>query len=163
MRKFLSIAGAVFLLLIVGLGGMFGWLSVKGSKLDAESAAYIQTTLPRALAHASGEDITSFMAADDRKSIQPGALDTFYAYMSMNLGTLTSCDAPKGSSLLMALNGTERITAQYLDRCQFSKANVTAKVTLRKIGEAWSLVGVYFDPASLEVASEGGAKPSQRT
>ena len=66
MKKFLSVLGAIFLLLLVGVG----YATVKGFKLDSESRAYVHATLPKVLANSTTENFVSFMAPEDKEKLR---------------------------------------------------------------------------------------------
>ena len=45
MKKALSVIGGLFLVLLVAGGGMLGYAALEGSKLDAESKAFVDSSV----------------------------------------------------------------------------------------------------------------------
>ncbi len=145
MKKVLSIIGGLFLVLLVAVAGMIGYAAFEGSKLDAESRAYVEATLPEFLSNPTADRLTSFMAPQDRANLKATDMVSFLSYISQQLGAFQSYDDLKGDSFQMVSPNGKSVTAKYLVHCYFDKASVTATVSLRKVGDVWSLVSVYFD------------------
>ncbi len=161
MKKALSVLGGLFLVLLLAGGGMVAYAAFEGSKLDAESKAYVEATLPRVLSNPTSENFLSFMPAKEKEHFNSAEMEKFGSYMNLTLGAFQSCDNVKGDSLLMlsSPNG-ESITARYLARCHFNKASITASISLRKTGDAWGLLGVHFDTDTLEPAAPASRRAS---
>jgi len=162
MKKFLTVLGGIFLVILVGGGGLIGYAAFRGAKLDAEAKTYVQATLPRVLSDPTSDNILSFMAPQDKGKINPAAMTQFYTYVTINLGAFQACDDLRGSSLVLVSPSGESTMAKYQTRCRFNKASVVATISLRKIGEAWHLAGVFFDTGSLTPASKANGASSQR-
>lgn len=145
MKRILSVIGGLFLVLLVAVGGMIGYAVFEGSKLDAESKAYVEATLPEFLSNPTGDRLASFMAPQDRANLRATDMMSLLSYISRQLGSFQSYDDLKGDSFQFVSPNGKSITAKYLVHCYFDKASVTATVSLRKVGDVWSLVGVYFD------------------
>jgi hypothetical protein len=145
MKKALQIFGGLFLTLLVALGGFIGYGVVQGKKFDAESKAYVVATLPRVLADPGSGNFLSFVAPADRAKIDAATVDQFALKVSTSLGQFQSFDDLKGDSMAMYTPEGADIKAKYLARCQYEKGFVTATITVRKIGQTWSLMGVHFD------------------
>jgi hypothetical protein len=156
MKKALSVIGGLFLVLLVAGGGMLGYAAFEGSKLDAESKAYVEATLPKFLSNPTADSVLSFMAPQDKANVKASDMLSFSSYISQNLGAFQSYDDMKGDALIMFSPNGKDITAKYLVHCYFDKASVTATVSLRKVGDAWSLMGVFFDSNSLGPTRNGG-------
>jgi hypothetical protein len=160
VKRALSILGACFLVILVAGGGMLGYAAFEGSHLDAESIAYVETTLPKLLSNPTSENFLSFVASEDRGNFNSVAVAGFASYMEANLGAFQSCDDPKGEAWMMMSPSGENITGKYLARCHFSKASVTTTVSLRKVDGAWNLVGVFFEAGTLERTDPAASKTS---
>jgi len=156
MKKVLSVIGGLFLVLLVAVGGMLGYAAFEGSKLDAESKAYVEAALPKFLSNPTADSVLSFMAPQDKANVKAADMLSFSSYVSQTLGEFRSYDDLKGDSLIMFSPSGKNITAKYLVNCYFDKASVTAIVSLRKTGDAWSLMGVFFDANTLGPARNGG-------
>jgi hypothetical protein len=46
LKRFLSIIGGLFLVLVLLAGGVFGYLAYQGRGLDASSKAYVEENIP---------------------------------------------------------------------------------------------------------------------
>ena len=150
MNKALPILGGIFLALLVVGGGLIGFAMVKGGALDAESKAYAEATLPRILPNPNAENFRTLMAPQDQAKLSVAAADQFALQVRDRLGRFQSCHDVKGDSFQNYTTGGTSITAKYSARCRFEKGSVTATITLRKTGDAWSLMGVFFDQNSFE-------------
>lgn len=150
MKKALTILGGLFLVLLVALGGVIGFGVVQGGKLDVESKAYVDATLPRVLADPSASNFFSFIAPKDKAKLDAATIDQFAQKVSTSLGQFQSFDDLKGSSVAMFTPDGADIQAKYLARCHYEKGTVTATITVRKTGENWSLMGVFLNFDTLE-------------
>lgn len=156
MRKFLSVLGGLFLALLLGMGGMIGYGVMDVSKLNAQSKTYVEANLPGFFAHATADQLVSFMAPADRAKVKADELVSYYAFVNEKLGDFKSCDSVEGGAFEMVNPNGKTVTAQYLVHCYFDKASIKANVTLRKTGDSWSLVGVHFNTDTLAPARDGG-------
>jgi hypothetical protein len=145
MKKALMIFGGLFLALFIALGGVVGYGLVQGRKFDAESKAYVSATLPRVLADPSASNFFSFIAPEDKAKLNAATIDQFALKVSTSLGQFQSFDDLEGRYLAMYTPGGADIKAKYLANCHFEKGSVTATITVRKIGETWSLMGVFLN------------------
>ena len=158
MKKFLSVLGAIFLVLLVGVG----YAAFNGFRLDSESRAYVHATLPKVLANSTTENFVSFMAPEDKEKINSAAMIAFYSYISSNFGVFQSCDDDlSGGSFVNVSTSGKSTTATYYARCHFSKASVTATVSLKKTGSNWTLLAVFFDNNSVGPTVKDSGKSGQ--
>lgn len=148
MSKVLVVLGGIFLALVVVVGGMLGFAFVKGRALDAESKAYVEETFPKILPKPNAEHFQALMAAEDRGKINVVAADQFALKVQDWLGHFHYCNDIKGDSFQNYTTAGVSITAKYSARCRFEKGSITAVITARKIGDAWSLMAVKLDDTS---------------
>jgi hypothetical protein len=94
-RKALSFIGGLFLVLLVAGGGMLSYAAFKGSKVVAESKAYVdkssklyaesktyvEATLPKILSNPTYETFLSFMAPQDKRKLDAADAEKFASYM----------------------------------------------------------------------------------
>jgi hypothetical protein len=150
MNKALKILGAIFLAILISIAGMFGYAAFQGQKLDAESRAYLEATLPMVLADLRSENFSSFMAAEDRTKLNAAATDQFALKVRQSLGSFQSCDDLKGDSLATYTPSGVNILGKYVASCHYENGSVMATITLRKVGASWSLMSVNFDNSTLK-------------
>ena len=146
------VVAGLFLVLLLADVGMLG----NAAKLDVESKTYVEATLPKFLSDPTPENFLSFVTPQDKVSFDAAGAQKFFFNMRQTLGVFQSYDDLEGDLFSMVLPNGERITAaKYSARCHFDKASISATVSLRKTGDAWSLVRVDFATNTLGPALEG--------
>ena len=150
MKKLLSILGAIFLLLLVAGGGLFGFLWMKGGRLDAESKGYIEANLPALLSNMSTDALRSYMSDDDIAKVNRVDSDRFIAALTSRYGRYQSMGDLKGDSFINFTNAGQIISARYRVPVKYENGALLVQVVLRKRDEKWSMVSVQFDPITNE-------------
>ena len=134
MRKFLYVMGAIFLVVLVGVGIMVGVLFYKGAGLDRESAAYVDDAIVSIGAHWNKDELLSRAGPEFKKATGTEQLASFLDALSGALGPLVDYDGAKGQAYVqMILNSGTTITAVYTAKAKFQKGVAEFKVTLIKI------------------------------
>ena len=149
MKKLLIIFGVVFLVVIVCIASVIGFIAVRGSALDKESKAYVDRNVPLIfdtwdeqafLSKASPE----FMQVTDKKK-----LDEDFAGLSHKLGKMLVYEGSDGQanmnlSVFSRHNGT-MVTAVYKTKMIFEAGSASIAVSLIKHGDAWQIAGFNVD------------------
>ena len=158
MRKVLMVLGGLFLAIIVIVAGLAAYAFIRGPKIDAESKAYLRTTAPLILAQPTADNLTSYMAPEDRAKVDSAALAALSSYMTLNLGGYEACGEWSGGWNVNESTSGETINSNYQARCQFSKASIIVQISIRKTGDIWRMVGIHLDSKSLK---QGGDAKGQ--
>ena len=107
-------------------------------------------------AHATADQLVGYMAPQDKAKVKADDLVGYYAFLTEKLGEFKAYDGVAGGAFEMVDPNGKTITANYKVHCYFDKASIVATVSLRKLGETWSLLGVHFDTDTLGPARDGG-------
>ena len=143
----------VVLLVVFGARFAYVFFAGEGPKLDAESKAYAQATLPRILPNMSSENFLPLMAQEDRAKLNAEANDQFARKMRDKLGRFQSCGGLTGEANINVGLTANEISATYKARCKFEKGAVTAMIISKKTAANWSLWSVRVDDKSFEAAA----------
>ncbi len=145
MKKILIILGAIFLILIIVAGIAIGIVAVKGSALDKQSKAYVDSTVPLIVSNWDEQALLSrvspeFMAATDKQE-----LDKLYA-MFRKLGKLRDYEGSKGQSYMsMSTQNGKSVTAVYKCKSMLEAGPADIKVTLVQHDDKWEIAGFNVD------------------
>ena len=148
MKKFFAILGIIFLLLILAIGGFTLYGSQQGKKLDAESKNFVDTTMPKILAHWSMEEFEKY---EDKKvmeqvGVKEEDLKKFFLIYS-KLGKMIKYNGSKGqSNFFIGIGSRDKTpTATYVANADFEKASATINLTLIKENNVWEIGGIKVD------------------
>ncbi len=121
MKKFLSILGGIFLVLVIIVAGLFGYAAYQGRALDASSMAYVDENIPAIVSTWSKEELLKRASPQLLKIIneQPAQLDRLFQKLS-KLGAMRSYDGAKGDSNVSYTTQNGKVTtASYIATAKF--------------------------------------------
>ena len=133
MKKFLSIVGGLFLVLILIAAGLFSYAAYQGRGLDASSKAYVEENLPAIVSTWSKDELVKRSSPQLQKIIdeKPQQLDQLFQKLS-KLGAMESFGEVKGGSNVMYnVQGGKFTTAAYVATAKF--ANGEGRISVRLI------------------------------
>jgi predicted PurR-regulated permease PerM len=142
MKKFLSILGGVFLLIVV-VGAVFVGIAVyQGNKLDKSSKAYVEANVRPIVSTWSKDELVKRASPKLLEILNkdPAQADQVLKKLS-KLGALQSLGEPKGDSLIAYTNGAGKvITAAYTETAKFDNGNADIRVRLIQVDGQWQFL-----------------------
>jgi hypothetical protein len=142
MKKFLSILGGVFLLIVVIAVVFIGIGAYQGNKLDKSSKAYVEANVRPILSTWSKDELVKRASPKLLEIINqhPDQLDLLFKKLS-KLGSLQSLGEPKGESLIAFTNSSGKvITAAYTETAKFDNGNADINIRLIQVDGQWQLL-----------------------
>ncbi|HXP77746.1 MAG TPA: hypothetical protein VN823_26665 [Stellaceae bacterium] len=144
MRKVLYVLGALFLVLIVGVGTLVGVTAYKGAALDKESARYVDDAVVSIVAHWNKGELLSRATPGFKKVTSADQLASFFDAVSGALGPLVDYEGSKGEATIKTMIGSgTTITAVYKARAKFQKGTAEFTLTLVKVDDIWMIDGFH--------------------
>ena len=148
MKKFLSIIGGLFLILVLLVAGFVGVAAYQGRGLDASSKAYVEENVPAIVSSWSKDELLKRSSPQLLKLIneKPEQLDQLFQKLS-TLGPMQSFGEVKGTSNVVYLTGRGKVTtATYVATAQFKngEGRVTARLIQSPDGQ-WQFLLFHVD------------------
>lgn len=142
MKTFFSIAGGIFLVIIVLGVGFVGYGMYQGRDLDASSKAYVEANVPVVLRTWSEDELLK-RAAPQLLSVlqaQPEQLHQVFQKLSA-LGALRSFYDVKGeATMAYTLKNGLVVTAAYVAQAKFEHGDGQVTIRLIRLSGAWKLL-----------------------
>ena len=133
MKRFLSIIGGLFLVLVLLAAGMFGYLVYQGRGLDASSKAYVEENIPAIISTWSKDELLKRASPQLLKVIdeKPEQMHQLFQKLS-KLGPMQSFGEVKGASNVIYTTQNGKVTtASYVATAKFE--NGEGRITARLI------------------------------
>ena len=133
MKKFLSIVGGIFLLIIFNAAGFIGYGAYLGNRLDASSKAYVEENVPAIVSTWSKDELQKRASPQlqDILNEHPAELEQLFQKLS-RLGTLKRLQDVKGkSNVSYTADHGKIITASYVATGKFEHGE--AKIAMRLV------------------------------
>ena len=118
MKTCLSIFGAFFLLLIIGVAGFVGYMAYTGSALDASSKAYVDESVPAIVKTWSRNEFLKRASPQVRKSIPDERVGELFIKFQQ-LGAFKSYDGCKGETNINVDQNGRLVTRELQSECNF--------------------------------------------
>lgn len=149
MKKFLSIVGGVFLVLVLAVAGFIGYAAYQGRGLDASSRAYVEANVPPIISTWSMDELLKRSSPQLQKIINenPEQLGQLFQKLS-KLGALQSFGEIKGDSNVSYTTQDGKVTtAAYVGVAKFENGEGTIKVRLIRSPSSgqWQFLYFYVD------------------
>jgi hypothetical protein len=149
LKRFLSVVGGLFLVLVLLVAGFVGVAAYQGRGLDASSKAYVQENVPAIISNWSKDELLKRSSPQLQKSIneKPGQLDQLFQKLS-TLGPMESFDElVKGdSNVFYNIQGGTVITAAYVATAKFKNGEGHIRVRLiQSPAGQWQFLQFYVD------------------
>jgi hypothetical protein len=145
MRRFLSVVGALFLVVLLGIGGFVAYVMVHGNALDASSKAYVQASVPAIISNWSEQELLKRASPQLLKELRshPGQLDRVFRRMYA-LGALKHFGEVQGeANIAYNLPHDTSSTAAYKAKAVFANGTVDIKVRLILQAGKWKFLNFY--------------------
>lgn len=142
MKKFLSIFGGIFLLLILVVAGFIGYALYQGRGLDASSKAYVEANIPPIISTWSKDELLKRSSPELKKVIseKPEQLDQLFKMLS-KLGAMHSFGDIKGDSKVSYTTQDGKVTtASYIATAKFENGEGRISVHLILLSGQWQLL-----------------------
>jgi hypothetical protein len=142
MKKFLSIVGGLFLLLILVVAGFIGYAAYQGRGLDASSKAYVEANIPPIISTWSKDELLKRASPQLLKIVneKPEQLDQLFQKLS-RLGAMKSFGDVKGDSNVSYTTQDGKVTtASYIATAKFENGDGRIAVRLIQLSGQWQLL-----------------------
>lgn len=142
MKKFLSIVGGLFLLLILVVAGFVGYALYQGRGLDASSKAYVEANVPSIISTWSKDELLKRASPQLQKIIneKPEQLDQVFQMLS-KLGAMQSFGDIKGDSHVSYTTQDGKVTtASYIATAKFENGEGRISVRLIQLSGQWQFL-----------------------
>jgi hypothetical protein len=144
-KKILIVLGAIFLALIILAVIGIGIAAFKGSALDKQTRAYVDSTVPLIVSNWDEQALLSRASPEFTQAVDKENLDKLY-FMFWKLGKFRNYEGSKGQSYMsMTTENGKSVTAVYVCKATFDAGPADIKVTLVKHGEKWEIAGFRVD------------------
>jgi len=149
MKKFFTILGIIFLVIIV-LGAVgIGFIAVRGNALDKESKAYANRAIPAVVSGWSEQELLARASPEFKQAVAPEKLDQMFHWFT-SLGPLQKCEPARGQAGITVTPKTGKvISGQYTAKAKFEKGDATIKLVLIKHNDHWQIASFYVDSPAL--------------
>jgi hypothetical protein len=143
MRRLFYILGIVFVVLIVGIGGLVGFAAYRGAGLDAESKAYVDQAVVDIGQKWDKTELQKRASPALLRAVSPEQIATLFDNLA-KFGKLTHYDGATGQSIMKV--GTDAgVSAHYVANATFENGPAHFRIDLLKIGDRWMIEGFYVD------------------
>lgn len=147
MKKFLSIVGGIFLLLILIVAGFIGYAAYQGKNLDASSKAYVEDNVPPIISTWSKDELLKRASPQLLKIIneKPEQLDQFFQKLS-KLGALQNFGDVKGeSNVSYTIPDGKVTTASYIATAKYKNGEAHISIRLIQLFDQWRILSFYVN------------------
>ena len=142
MKKFLSIIGGFFLVLVIVVIGFVGYAAYQGRGLDASSKEYVEANVPTIISTWSKEELLKRSSPQLLKIIneKPEQLDQLFQKLS-KLGAMQSFGDVKGDSNVSYTTQNGKVTtASYVASAKFVNGEGHITVRLIQLSGQWQFL-----------------------
>ncbi|HUX82690.1 MAG TPA: hypothetical protein VMV35_07615 [Halothiobacillus sp.] len=142
MKTFFSIAGGIFLVIVVLGAGFVGYGMYQGRDLDASSKAYVEANVPVVLSTWSEDELLKRSAPQLLSVLQtqPEQLHQVFQKLSA-LGALRRFYDVKGeANMAYTLKNGLVVTASYVAQAKFEHGDGHVTIRLIRLSGAWKLL-----------------------
>ncbi len=142
MKKFLSIVGGIFLLVVLVVAGFVGYAAYQGQGLDASSKAYVEANVPPIISTWSKDELLKRSSPQLLKIINkdPMQVDQLFNKLS-KLGALRSFGDVKGeSNVSYTTQNGKVITASYTATAKFENGDAHIAIRLIQVSGQWQFL-----------------------
>lgn len=147
MKKFFQILGGIFLVLILIVAVLVGFMVHQGIGLDSSSEAYVEANV-RPIVDTWSKDELLKRASPQLVDIlhrDSDQVDHVFAKLA-KLGPLKSLGEPKGQSLVAVNAGSGKvITAAYTESAEFENGHADFTIRLIQIDGQWRFLTFYVN------------------
>lgn len=142
MKKFLSIVGGIFLLIVFTAAGFIGYGAYLGNRLDASSRTYVEANVPAIVSTWSKVELQKRASPQLQEIINahPAELERLFQKLS-KLGALESLKDVKGeSNVSYTPDRGKVITASYVATGKFEHGEAKIAMRLEQNSGQWQFL-----------------------
>jgi hypothetical protein len=145
VRKFLYVFGAISLVVVVAVAVMIGWAAYRGSSLDTESKAFVDSAVPAIAAQWNKQELLDRASPQLLQAAKPGQMESLFKTLAQ-FGPLVQYEGAKGDSVMGYTTGTgSSVTANYVATARCRNGTAHFKLKLLKVGDRWTILDFYVD------------------
>lgn len=140
MKRLLLVLGVIFLcIIVIGVIG-FSIAAYHGTKLDKSSKAYVDEVAPIIISSWNVQELINRASPEFLNVVPRDKLDAMFKMLSDKLGALKSYKGSKGGSFMNLSQSGKVITASYVVKATFEKADAEIKISIIQHNEKWQLL-----------------------
>jgi hypothetical protein len=140
MKKPFIVLGEIFLCIILIGAIVFSVAVYNGAKLDKSSKAYVDAVAPSIISSWNSQELIKRASPAFLKVTPQDKLDTMFKMFSAKLGALKEYKGSKGSSSISLSPYGKIVTASYIVRATFEKADAEIKISIIQYNEEWQVL-----------------------
>ena len=147
MKKFLSIVGGLFLVLVLVVAGFIGDAAYQGQGLDASSKTYVEANVPAIISTWSKDELLKRSSPQLLKVVneKPEQIDQLFQKLS-KLGAMRSFGDVKGDSNVSYTTQDGKVTtASYVATAKFENGEGRITVRLIQSSGQWQFLRFHID------------------
>ena len=146
MKKFLSILGGCFVVILVVAGVALAIFIPRTLKLDREATSYLKEVVPKIVSPWNSRALMDRATPELAATVKsPDDLEVLLGIFQ-KLGPLKHLGEPKGVVTSTAYTGSGAATyGNYVVPAEFEGGNASIKVQLRRSGEEWKINGFHVN------------------
>src|SRR5258708_28419554 len=146
MKKLFATIGIIFsVLLVIGIG-MLIYTAQVGSRLDADSKAYVDDIIPKIASHWNADELIEQSSPELMRVTSEDKIKKLCAMLDTMLGPMKEYRGSKGDSLTKVTNRGKSVTALYVAHASFEKKDATLRVNLILEDNKWKLLEFNVNP-----------------
>ncbi len=139
MNRIVVVCAVIFLIFVLGIGGLFGYAAFTGPALDVSSKAYVDEAVPKIIANWSVDELLQRGGPRIRDSIDLEQLGSVFGRLR-TLGPLVSYDGAQGTARMSFTPSDGRVVgAVYLARARFERGRAEIRISLLQIDRQWRI------------------------
>jgi hypothetical protein len=160
VKKALVIIGGFFLVAIISIAALFGYLAVVGPGLDKESKAYVMETVPVICSSFDPATFSKYASPELLKVAPPEELAKIFAWFRQ-LGQFKGVvDAPGEANISVTTGNGKVITAKYKAKVEFDTGQAIIEIVLIKRDDGWKYKDFHIYSMALVPQSKPVPSPS---
>ena len=140
MKKFFTVVGIFFsVLIVIGIIGFF-ILNHFGSKLDSQSKAYVDEVVPKIISNWDVQTLISESSSELLKVAPRDKIESMFKAFSDKLGRLKDYKNSKGQAGINVTPQGKFTTGAYVAEASFEKGDATVWVRTILTDEKWQII-----------------------
>lgn len=164
MRLFLAIVGAIALVFIAAIAGLFFYIFQQEDRLTKEAAGYADEAIPAITTNWDANALLDRADPELLKLLGNGALDNLMLSGTTQIGALTDYHGAECEIVHYELNTSagEVVLSTCNASAAFQKSDAKIRLSLRKMNKEWKILGFFVEtlpsPKPVEVSENIAAQ-----
>ena len=143
MKIFLMILGAIFILILLAIGGLLAYSVINGTTLDHESKAWIDSVVPQIISPWDSEKLMGYGSSEFLKTVSKKDIDSTFTQLKKGLGPFVKYNGSIGEAGISINNFRQHITARYTVTANFQNGPVEVFVQGIKEDGQWKIYNIH--------------------